>query len=81
MAVAFAYIYYILLYIGLNDEKRLFMASDIQSLSLAYCIELSAVMLSDYLSERICLVSCLLYVLAAASVGLCLKSDLVAYRL
>ena len=57
------------------------MAADVQAFSLAYRIELGAVMLSDDLSERIFLVSGLLDVFSAAAVCLCLELDVIRYLL
>ena len=76
-----AYIYYIRRYICLDHEQRILMATHIQALSLAYCIELSPVVLSDDLSERVFLVACLLDMLSSAAVRLCLECDIVCDRL
>ena len=80
MGVTLTYIYYILRNVGFDDKDRVLVTSDVQSLALAYCVELCSVVLSDYLSERIFLVAGLLYVLLAASVGLRLEFDFVSDR-
>ena len=81
MGMAFTYIYYIIRNVGFDDKDRVLVTSDVQSLALAYCVELCSVVLSYYLSKRIFLVAGLLYVLLAASIGLCLELDFILDRL
>ena len=57
------------------------MTSDVKSLTLADCVELGAVVLSYYLAIWVFLVTGLLDVLAAPSVGLGLEPDVIFDRL
>ena len=77
MSVAFSYIYYILRDVCFNHKDRVLVTADVESLALADGVELSTVVLSDYLSERILLVAGLLDVLLTASIGLCLELDFI----
>ena len=79
--MALAHIYDVRRNICLYHKQGVLMSSDIKALSLTNCIELRSVMLSDYLSERIFLVSGLLDVLPSASVCLCLETDIIGQRL
>ena len=79
--MSFTYIYYIGRNIRFNYKYRILMASDIESFSLTDSVELSTIMLSYNLSERILLITGLLYVLATAAICLSFKLDVVVYRL
>ena len=81
MGVAFSDIYDIVRDVRLDYEYRILVAANVETLSLAYGIELRAVMLSHYLAVRIILVTGLLYMLSAASVRLGLESDVICHRL
>ena len=63
-----------------NYEDGILVPADVQSLALAYCVELCSVVTADNLSIGILLVARLLDVLLSAAVGLGLKTDVVGYR-
>ena len=81
MGVSLAYIDNILRNISLYHKDRILVTADIQTLALTDGRELSAVMLSYDLSERIFLLTGLLDVLSAAAVCLSLKLDVITHRL
>ena len=65
----------------LDDKDGILVTTYIEALSLTYRIELGTIVLSDYLSLRVLLVPCLLDVLSAAPVCLCLEPDVICDRL
>ena len=63
-----------------NHKDGILVPADVQSLALAYGVELRPVVTADNLSIGILLVARLLDVLLSAAVGLGLKTDVVGYR-
>ena len=79
--MSFTYVYYIGRNISFDYKYRILMTSDIESFSLTDSVELSTIMLTYNLSERILLVTGLLDMLSSAAICLCFKLDVVVYRL
>ena len=73
MPVPFPHIYDIAFYVSGNNKERVLVASDIESLPLAYCVELCAFVASYYLAVRVILIPCFLYVLLSIPVRVLLN--------
>ena len=63
MPVPFPNIYNIAFYVSGNDKERVLVATDVEPLSLAYCVELCALVASYYLAVRVLLIPGFLYML------------------
>ena len=81
MSVALSYIYYIIRYIGFDYKDRVFVTTDIQSLTLTDCVELGSIVLAYDLAIRIFFVASLLDMLASASICLSFEFNIIFYRL
>ena len=81
MCVSFTDIDDIVRNVSLYNEYGILVATYIKTFTLTDSIKLSAIMLSDYLSIRILLITCLLYMLSSASVCFRLKPYIVSDRL
>ena len=78
MGMSLTYINDVPLHICINYENGVLVSAYIKSLPLPYGIELGSVMTAYYLSERIFLVSCLLYMLSSTAVCLSLETYVIS---